>query len=398
MSSPVVQGWCPGAHRPMASGDGLVVRIRPYLGQISAAQAQVIADLADRFGNGLIDLSNRANLQLRGVQAADHPALIRALIAAALVEEDAKAEGRRNIVLDPFHTSGSGHAEIAQGLAEGVRRDAFATLPSKFGFVVARPEGLADVSGDIRITGQGGDWTVQADGAMRVCNASSAADAAAQALDLARWFLQSGGVGADGRGRMVAHLKTGAALPDTFSATEALAPNLPTPVASVDPVGPVAPVAPGLLPDGALIAADFGQLTPADLRQLARLAKGGIRITPWRMVFLPGLDTRPDLSGTGLSLDPENPLLRVDACTGAPGCAQAHMPTRALARALAGALPAGKTLHVSGCAKGCARQTPTDVVLVGRNDGFDLVRNGRPCDAPNLTRLSLAQAETIFEA
>lgn len=28
MSVPIIQGWCPGALRPMASGDGLVVRIR----------------------------------------------------------------------------------------------------------------------------------------------------------------------------------------------------------------------------------------------------------------------------------------------------------------------------------------------------------------------------------
>ena len=31
MSAPQVKGWCPGAHRPMMSGDGLVVRIRPRL-------------------------------------------------------------------------------------------------------------------------------------------------------------------------------------------------------------------------------------------------------------------------------------------------------------------------------------------------------------------------------
>ena len=26
--APIVQGWCPGALRPMLSGDGLVVRVR----------------------------------------------------------------------------------------------------------------------------------------------------------------------------------------------------------------------------------------------------------------------------------------------------------------------------------------------------------------------------------
>ena len=45
-------------------------------------------------------------------------------------------------------------------------------------------------------------------------------------------------------------------------------------------------------------------------------------------------------------------MLRVIACTGAPGCLQAHAATRPLARALAPKLT--ETLHVSGCAKGCA--------------------------------------------
>ncbi|MFD1807161.1 hypothetical protein ACFSHQ_00890 [Gemmobacter lanyuensis] len=35
-----MQGWCPGALRPMMSGDGLVVRVRPRLGRLRADQAR----------------------------------------------------------------------------------------------------------------------------------------------------------------------------------------------------------------------------------------------------------------------------------------------------------------------------------------------------------------------
>ena len=65
-----IKGWCPGALRPMASGDGLVVRIRPHGGRLSAAQAAGIAAAALAHGNGEIDLSARANLQLRGIAPA----------------------------------------------------------------------------------------------------------------------------------------------------------------------------------------------------------------------------------------------------------------------------------------------------------------------------------------
>jgi len=60
-------GWCPTAIRPMRSGDGLLVRLRLSCGIVSPGLARLIADWAESFGNGLIDLTSRANLQLRGV-------------------------------------------------------------------------------------------------------------------------------------------------------------------------------------------------------------------------------------------------------------------------------------------------------------------------------------------
>ena len=66
-----IKGWCPGALRPMASGDGLVLRIRARNGRLTPDQAQGIAGLARQHGNGLIDLTSRANLQLRD----NHPIL-----------------------------------------------------------------------------------------------------------------------------------------------------------------------------------------------------------------------------------------------------------------------------------------------------------------------------------
>ena len=39
MTGFAIKGWCPGALRPMQSGDGLVVRIRPRGGRLSPAQA-----------------------------------------------------------------------------------------------------------------------------------------------------------------------------------------------------------------------------------------------------------------------------------------------------------------------------------------------------------------------
>ena len=39
-----VKGWCPGAYRPMMSGDGLIVSIRESLGRLNSAQEQGLSD------------------------------------------------------------------------------------------------------------------------------------------------------------------------------------------------------------------------------------------------------------------------------------------------------------------------------------------------------------------
>lgn len=99
---PVVQGWCPGALRPMMSGDGLVVRVRPRGGRLSADQAAGIAALSAQYGNGLLDLSNRANLQLRGITPAGYPALIEQLHALGCLDATPEPEAMRNIMVSPF--------------------------------------------------------------------------------------------------------------------------------------------------------------------------------------------------------------------------------------------------------------------------------------------------------
>lgn len=370
MSAPRVRGWCPGAHRPMASGDGLVVRVRPPVGALSPAQAAGLADLAEGHGCGVVELTNRANLQLRGVDEAGHAPLLEGLARLGLLDADPGAEGRRNIVVDPFRAGDA--ARIAEGLAQGLADPLFAGLPSKFGFVVdaGARRCLHDISGDIRVEASGAHLIVRADGCAGGRAVPDAAAAVDFALGLARWFIASGGVGADGRGRMARYLGAGMVLPAALAGDRA-----PNPAESAPSPGPMA--------GGFLAAAEFGQLRAPDLRRLATSGAAELRITPWRMVFLPGLTDAAPLAGAeGLIVAPADPRLVVTACTGAPGCPQATVETRALAASLAPRLPLGTRLHVSGCAKGCAHPGPAHLTLVGRDGAFDLVANGAPWDEP----------------
>lgn len=359
----VVKGWCPGALRPMESGDGWLVRVRPRGGRLTPDQAAGLAQAARAHGNGRIDLTGRANLQLRGVAPDSHAPLIARLRALDLIDPDITAETRRNIVVTPFADARTDRLarelEVALAACDLV-------LPGKFGFAVDTGPApvLADIPADIRLERDcAGRPILRADGmaqGQRLTDMS-------QAIELAAWFLRQGGA-SDGRGRMARLIASGLAPPE----------------AVLTPAPPAQPTQIGATPQGMLVALEFGQTNAPTLERLARL--GPIRLTPWRALLIEGL--RQPTRMRGLILDPADPRLRLRACSGAPGCAQAHAPTRPLARRLAAQLAPGAILHVSGCAKGCGWPRAADITLTATPDGFDLIRDGHASDPARLRGLT----------
>jgi precorrin-3B synthase len=374
MTAFAIKGWCPSALHPMLSGDGLVVRLRPRGGRLSATQAAGIAELSRRCGNGLIDLTGRANLQIRGVRESSHEPLVAGLMQLGLVDDDEAAEAQRNILVAPFWSEGDDTHALAAEL-ERILATRPRGLPEKFGFAVdcGASRVLAQAPADIRIErGADGGLIVRADGAEGGC-AVSKADTINTVLSLADWFVASGGV-ADRRGRMAMRLAGGAKLPD------ALADN-------AKPTSTSASLNPGIYPSGALVGLAFGQMQSATLEYLAGLGSG-LRLTPWRMILVEGLRDMPEHEGIVTRTD--DPLLRIVACTGAPGCPEAQTETRMLAASLAPHLAPDTRLHVSGCSKGCAHPRAADITLVGTPNGFDLVRNGSARGVPVRRGLTVA--------
>lgn len=374
MTSVAIKGWCPSAHRPMQSGDGLVARIRPRGGRLSPAQAVAIADLASRYGNGLIDLTGRANLQIRGLRAEAHAPLLASLAQLALIDADAETESQRNVLVTPFWKDGDDTQWLAVQLERALSENCLG-LPAKFGFAVDCGEErvLAQNSADIRIERSAdGGLLVRADGCL-AGRVVARGQAVPTALSLAKWFLASGGA-SGGRGRMAAHVGSGARPPHLL--------------AGASPARAAPPPRPGVCASGALVGLAFGQMRSTTLKFLAECATG-LRMTPWRMIFAEGLRGMPEHDG--IVSDADDPLLRVSACTGAPSCQAAHAATRALAAALAPHMPAQAHLHVSGCAKGCAHPGGAAVTLVANADGFDLIRDGSTRDAPARRGLTRAQ-------
>lgn len=366
---PQVKGWCPGALRSMLSGDGLVLRIRPYGGRLSQAQAAGLAELASRYGNGLLDLTSRANLQIRGVQTSSESALVKGLRALGLLDDNPDIEARRNILVSPFAQEGDGTQALAAQLAQALAMPNAPALPEKFGFAVDCGEHpvLRSSSADIRIERAPGGFLVSADG-FTTGAVTTHLDAIDAALELAHWFLAAT-ANHNPRGRM-ARLATQHTLPTRFQAVA-----LPAAAAAKPQVGPTA--------HGWLVGIEFGQLSASTLAVLSSL--GDLRMTPWRLLLIEGTQGRPDVEG--LITHAGDPRLRVVACIGAPACLQAHMATRHLARAIAPLVPLGSTLHISGCAKGCAHPQDT-LTLVGTLTGLNLVLHGQASSTPDVPALA----------
>ncbi len=152
-------------------------------------------------------------------------------------------------------------------------------------------------------------------------------------------------------------------------------------------------------------AAPFGEMDGVRFRALIERARalgaGSLRLTPWRAFLIVGLDPRGaeslvhSMSELGLIVDADDPRLRVAACPGAPACMHGHRRVRDDASRWAALLPKGDgvILHVSGCAKGCARPSATAATLTATATGYDLILAGQAGDPP--ARRGLSNAEVV---
>ena len=100
MNAVAPRGWCPSLFAPMQSGDGLLLRVKPPGGVLAAEAARALAVAATRYGNGVIELGNRASVQLRGfpfgISASQVRERIQKRLPLAGLVPEAVAEALRN--------------------------------------------------------------------------------------------------------------------------------------------------------------------------------------------------------------------------------------------------------------------------------------------------------------
>ena len=318
----------------------------------------------------------------------------------------------RNLVVSPLSDIDPDAAfDLAPAIAALERRlgedIGLRALPAKFGFSLDAGGRMAigDVGADIRFTARpDGGFAIGLAGDASFVALCAGDELAESASRLARAFLALREATADaGAARMralVERIGAPAVFAEARIAPAGLGPGVPFSHGERDDSAAISGRAPplGVLALGeasaVAVAAPFGALDAVRLAALiARARQAGaesLRLTPWRAFVIVGQSRERaaalagDCARLGFILDPADPRLRVVACPGAPACAHALAPLHDDAARFAGLLPKGSgvVLHLSGCAKGCARPEAAALTLVATGRGYDAVVNGSARDVP----------------
>lgn len=382
------RGYCPGVWTPMPSGDGLIVRVRPQHARMPAAHLGELARLARACGNGIIELTRRGNLQIRGVSASSWPRLSAALVELGLAGADRESEARPVLYVCPLSGLDPRCPPLellADALDEQLSTvDMGRRLPDKFSVVLgggsqSSSELSADVHvrlhpahpgvADLLISGKVAEAT-----ALGACPTSDVVDAVRRLLVALDAFPSDRRRMRDAVAADLDHLRRSLEPLGLGPARREAAwgsPEVGYHTGKVDWFGYA-------LPFGSANAEAWAAIA----RSAERLGTGEVRFTPTRHVLVSGV--RPSHRealvelGQRRSLGVRRPTRAIElvACSGSPACGSARGETRELARRLGKLLTRSPrpptTLHVSGCEKSCARDEAADVTLVHSADGLRL--------------------------
>ncbi|MCX3062305.1 cobalamin biosynthesis protein CobG [Streptomyces beihaiensis] len=372
---------CPGALRLHAADDGGLARIRVPGGVLTVPQARALGDAAVRHGDGVVRITSRGNVEVRGLDLTGGAAFGNALTAAGLLPSPTH-ERVRNILASPLAgLDGAGSADVREWLRELDRLllahpDAPA-LSAKYLFGLDDGRGdIAALGPDVLLRALGHDHAVLRLGAEPYELPVAYGDGPRAAVAATEEFLAA--ADADpGRAWRVGELDLG-----TGELTRRVACRLgvePVPAKDAAPsaTAPPEPPPPGPVTDATgtvrawSVLAPFGAVSADAWTALVAAADGEVRLTPWRGVVVPGADREP-LERAGLVTDPASPWAKVSACVGRPGCAKSLADVRAHATAAvrSGEVPHdGPPWHWSGCERRCGRPTGPHTDVVARADG-----------------------------
>ena len=382
MTDRIIKGWCPTTRKPMPSGDGLLMRLKPHYHRLTIDQLGVICDMADQLGSSLLSFTNRANMQIRGLSEPEYDQLIDGLISHQIIPEQTPIDEELNLIISPFYRLGDLTCQLADELRARVGE--LPALPSKFGFAIdIGPRAvLRAYSADIRLERTDDNQLIlRADGASDglLCSEQTAID---QLIALCHFYVQT----KRGMQRRMARFVKDGMLSDDWQQTPASSEHQESLLVPAD-------IDYGENEAGQLVGIALGRITATDLKT-AILASGAsaIRLTPSHLILLEGVH---GFSHQNLITTQDDKWLKMKACAGAPYCASAFINTTQIAELVS--CVEAELIHISGCGKGCAYTNRAEIAITGQQDQINVVRDGYAWDDPILAPVPLDQPEQILD-
>jgi len=384
------RGACPALSAPMKTGDGLLVRLNPLSGGLSPNALIGLCESARRHGNGIVEVTARGSFQIRGLKHTSAGSLAAEVDALGIaVRTGVPVETSPLAGLDPLEIADP--RPLAEAIRNGIaERGLDGRLGAKVSVVIdgGGHSELAEVAADVRLTALGVDlWSVAIAG-----DATTARPLAVLPESGAKGFALSllesiAKIGRQARARdlndkVLVEVAFVAGRPEGGAKERKL--SLFTLIHLTD-----SRIA---LP----LALAFGAVENGTLIALMQSAKqSGIkefRLAPGRrlLALCPSKQAADALAETAVDLgfitSADDARANIVACPGAPACASAYLPARAFADKAAtifgDLLDRNEILHISGCAKGCARQAPAFLTIVGDEKGAGCVVGGTAKDEP----------------
>jgi len=396
----VGENYCPGILHAVQAKDGLLTRIRVPGGMIVPNQLSAIAELSAAFSDGMVDITSRSNLQMRGIENENLNYLARGLDSAGFLPS-ASHDRVRNVVTNPF--AGLGFDEILDSRPFVRELDSriigdpgMAGLPSKFSFAIDNGGSWFSHENDdlalrviavedshlflLAIGGISSGFGVTLD---------KAVDCLHEAAQLCLYISKKFDLPA--RARKIASMSQpmNHLLSELSHFLEECPCSYDRKFVAEVPVGVYLTNQAGFVNLVPLVP--FGRLTSAQTQCIASIAKewdGELRLAPWRGMIIGSIpecaidQTVAKLKVAGLSLRSKNGYRGIFVCAGSAGCdaslADVRYDAALLARLLCGrdGKP-GWTVNISGCEKQCAMRNGATAKLTATLSGYDLRIEGR---------------------
>jgi precorrin-3B synthase len=401
LAHPHRRGVCPGLSAPMTTGDGLLVRLLPT-GTIALDAFAGLCAAARQHGNGIIEVTSRGSIQIRGLSAASAPRFATAIAALGIAAGDGI-----QVLTDPLAGLDAEQIIDTGALATDLRRAlGHSSLAQRLS---AKVSVVIDGGGSLSLDGIAADVRLRVEAVDGVAALYGSVGGDGRNAVPLGWVAIRDGVEVTirlfevlaQRGR-VARVRDVVAAEGIAAFRSAVADLIihDGPARSQrrfsDAIG-IYPLRDGTFAYGVGLA--FGHADATSLRRLTEAAEAagasGMRAAPGRVLMIVGLTQQMTSSfaaaaaGLGFIVRADDPRRHVIACAGAPICTSADIAARAIAPQIAAAaaphLDGSFKIHISGCAKGCAHPAPAALTIVGTPAGCALISNGSTRDMPFAT-------------